>query len=102
MIETENTTKNTELINNQLINNKIMIVTEKEQKVIQAIKNSEFLEEPSDPIWIKGLAEDAELDGKEFSGVVSSLIKKEIVFSDGETIGLTVKGQKIADHIILK
>ncbi len=71
-------------------------LTEKEMAVINAILNSEYLSENTDPVWIEGLAEEAGLTGKEFSGVVSSLVQKEIVATDGlgndGTIALTDYG----------
>lgn len=70
-------------------------LTEKEMAVINAIVNSYYLEGITDPIWIIGLAEEAGLKRKAFSGVVSSLVQKEIVTTDHETISLTEYGASL-------
>jgi len=74
-------------------------LTDMEKDVILSIANSEYSDEPGDPIWSWNIADNTKITKKEqVSGVVSSLVKKGLVGSDGQSEGndsctwLTKKG----------
>jgi len=79
------------------------MLTVKEKKIIQAVLDSEYGDNPTDDVWTMYLAEDAGLPAKSMGGIVSSLVKKGFVranvckgmgsgFGDMDTLGLTVDG----------
>lgn len=53
--------------------------------------------------WIDGFHEDCNMNGKTFSGVMSSLVKKDILWTNGpgEAFGLTDKGREVVTTLIL-
>lgn len=65
-----------------------------ENEVIQAYKKDDFVQDrgwddPEAGAWVKGFHQDCGMSGKEFSGVMSSLVKKGWCWTDGEAFGLT-------------
>ena len=79
------------------------MLTVKEKKIIQAVLDSEYGDNPTDDVWTMYLAEDAGLPAKSMGGIVSSLVKKGLAranvckgmgsgFGDMDTLGLTIDG----------
>ena len=61
-------------------------------------------EDPLAGAWVDGFHEECNMSGKTFSGVMSSLIKKDILWTlgPGESFGLTDKGRKIVATYIIR
>lgn len=79
-------------------------LTEKEATVIRAYKEDDFVndkgfESPESCTWVKDSHRACKMSGKEFSGVISSLVKKGIVKTDGETWSLTSEGIEVAREL---
>lgn len=61
----------------------LMSITEKEKTIFRAFKDSEYGEGDRDSVvWMFSIKEHSGLKGKEFSGVVSSLCKKDLLDTD--------------------
>ncbi len=74
-----------------------MKLTEREIKVIKVYKKDDFVndcgfEDPDAATWVKNFHKDCGMNGKEFSGVMSSLCKKGFADTNGESWWLTEKG----------
>ena len=70
-----------------------MRTTTLENDVIKAIVNSEYSDFPGCPIWVWSVADNTKIvNTKQVSGVISSLVKKELVKTDGECLWLTKIG----------
>jgi hypothetical protein len=75
-------------------------ITEKERKVLQGIITNDFQDAATgteavimNDIWVDCLEDSTgDLRGKILSGVVSSLSKKGLVWTDGEGIAITKEG----------
>ena len=70
-----------------------------ERKVLDAWMNDENVsdygwESKSAAAWVKGFHKVCDMEGKVFSAVVSSLCKKGIMWTNGESFGLTDLGRK--------
>ena len=80
-------------------------LTANEKTVIKAYKQDDYVGDngyQSDfaAAWVDILGTNCgSLKGKAFSGTMSSLIKKDIMTSDGESCSLTVAGKKLAANI---
>lgn len=72
-----------------------------EVDVIRAIANNEYSYQPGDKIWSWSITYNTEITNKhQVSGVVSSLVKKGLVETDGyveddHTVNLTENGIKV-------
>lgn len=88
--------------NNEKITIKeLMKLTEREKRVIRAYKKDDFVmddgwESLEAGAWVKGFHEDCNMNGKEFSGVMSGLSKKGLIYTNSESFSLTEKGIEIA------
>lgn len=78
-------------------------LTKYETAVIRAILDSEYGDEPTDPVWYEYVAEDSRVPTSAISGVISSLSKKGLAWTDDPmsadempSIGLTDKGVQAA------
>ena len=76
-------------------------LTEKEIAVIRAYKEDDFVndkgfESPEACTWVKESHRACKMNGREFSGIISSLVKKGLVVTDGETWKLTSVGIEAA------
>lgn len=70
-----------------------MKTTDMEKDVIRAIAENEYSDTPEDNVWVWVIADNCKITRKDqVSGIVSSLVKKDLVLTDGETIQLTEKG----------
>lgn len=75
-----------------------MKITELEERVLFAFVNDDCV---NDDGWqsktaatqVKGFHRSCEMDGNTFSGVFSSLVKKGILWTNGESFGLTDLGR---------
>lgn len=76
---------------------------EKELLLIGFVKSDFFEQEEQSVIWADSFADMPNIKGKSISGVVSSLVKKGIMLSDGNskesTICLTELGAKILKEL---
>ena len=63
-------------------------LTHHEVKVITALCDDDFFQD-SGETWIEGFAEDNDINPRSFSGILSSLVKKGFVQTNGEYFGLT-------------
>jgi hypothetical protein len=75
-------------------------ITEKEIVVLKTFKDDDFVsdvgwENPKAFTWVVDFHKDCKMSGKEFSGVMSSLIKKGIILSTGESFGLSDAGREV-------
>ncbi len=82
-----------------------MGLTTNEAKVIEAYTKDEFVsdygwEDPKSGAWVKNFHEDAGLSARSFPGVMSSLEKKGVISTNGESFGLTDLGREYAAAII--
>lgn len=80
------------------------MITPREKQVIIAYKNDDHVSDNGwdyfgSQAWIDILSDNSNIKGKAFSGIISSLVKKGLMFTDGEAIGLTKLGIKIAKEI---
>jgi hypothetical protein len=81
-------------------------LSENERKVLRAVLTNEMHESPLGPervgasIWCESLNAAAEptgiKDGKILSAIISALVTKKLVKSDGETVELTKEGYEAA------
>ena len=70
-----------------------MSLTELEKDVIKAIGGNQYADVPADPIWVFAVEYDTKIvTKKQISGVISSLSKKGLLVTDGETVHLTPEG----------
>jgi hypothetical protein len=74
-------------------------LTEKEIIVLKKFKDDDFVsdvgwENPKASTWVEDFHKDCKMSGKEFSGVMSSLVKKDIIWSTGESFGLKDAGRE--------
>ena len=87
-----------------------MKLTEREIKVIKVYKEDDFVSDfekvkgdgwksEKACTWLRHMAEDCGFSGKEFSGVMSSMVQKGLIFTDGICFGLTIKGIKEAEKL---
>ena len=76
-------------------------LTESEEKVLKAYMKDDFVSDhgwdsPDAGAWSQDFHKDVGMNGTSFSGVMSSLCKKDIFWSNGESFGLTTKGIEVA------
>lgn len=76
-------------------------LTKMELKVLKAYKKDQYVndygwESERAAAWIDGFAADAGIASKSFPGVISSLVKKKIVGTDGKAFWLTDLGRLTA------
>ena len=80
-----------------------MKLTELEKKVVDAYKKDDIVSdggwENGSPAWVEGFMFYEGMDGKTFAGVMSSLKKKRIIWTNGEAFGLTAMGIQVARDI---
>ena len=84
-----------------------MKLTEKETYAIKCFKENDIVSDNGwlyeyASTWVSGSFLDSyqeEYEAKGFPGVMSSLCKKGIFWSDGKTVGLTDRGREIAKTI---
>lgn len=81
-----------------------MKLTELEIRFIKAYKADPFVsdsgwEDENSRAWVKHMQESTGLTGKILSGVMSSLVQKGIVTTNGEGVGLTKTGIEIAGGV---
>lgn len=75
-------------------------ITELERKVIDTYKDDDFVsdygwDDPETGTWINQFHEECGMDEKTFSGVMSSLQQKGIIWTNGASFGLTKSGIEI-------
>jgi len=81
-----------------------MKLTKLEEKIISAYKKDDIVsdegwDDPQSCTWIEDFKDDCGIESKTFSGVISSLTQKGIIWTNGESFGLTEKGIEIARQI---
>jgi hypothetical protein len=76
-----------------------MKLTKLERKLIDLYSRDHFKDELGDPVWIDGYAQDMGISGKAFSGVMSSMVQKGLVYTNGESFGLTEKGIEMTETL---
>lgn len=87
----------------------IQIVTELEKKVLIAFSRNDHVrdygwQDPEAAAWVDVLSDDLETDfgmsGKVFSGVMSSLVKKGLIDTNGDSCSMTDNGRKVLKDIL--
>jgi len=81
-----------------------MKLTENEKKVIEAYKKDDIVsdegwDDPQSCTWITDFKDDCGIESKTFSGVISSLAQKGVIWTNGESFGLTQEGIEAAKTI---
>ena len=74
--------------------------TDKEVKMLQQIRHNHF-DGTGDCMWTECLHEGPHgyfVDQASFGGIIASLAKKGLVWTNGETLGLTPEGKAAADE----
>jgi hypothetical protein len=76
-----------------------MKFTELEKRVLEAFVNDDCVrdygyQDKSAAAWVKDFHKVCKMDGKTFSGVMPSLTTKGIIWTNGESFGLTEIGRK--------
>lgn len=74
-----------------------MKLTKLEQRVISAFMLDDYVcddgwDSPEACTWIDGFCDDSGISASEFPGVMSSLVKKGMIKTNGEMFSLTVRG----------
>lgn len=76
-----------------------MNLTAMEIKILNAMRKNEFDDGLDvDCVWVFSVIENSGIEGTKARGVISSLVKKGLVFADGEVIGYTEEGRKVFDN----
>ena len=81
-----------------------MKLTDNEIKVIKAFKVNDIVsdygwEHEDASTWVEGFYVEAGIDSISFPGVMASLSQKNLVYTNGESFGLTSMGREIAKTI---
>ena len=79
-------------------------LTETEKRVIRAFKANDIVSDngwdhPYAATWIKGFHQDCGITSVAFPGVISSLVKKGVIVTNGESFALTDKGREVAAQL---
>ncbi len=83
-------------------------ITSKELAVLKAIDDSEYGDYLTDGIWTWSVSDNinSNIKRSSISGIISSLVKKDLVYSDDcnedSTIKITAKGQELYINTIGK
>lgn len=68
-------------------------ITELEEKMLVAMPDDTFYQEDMDNrMWIDYFIDELDMDNKKARGVFASLVRKEMIDSNGESFELTTKG----------
>jgi len=81
-----------------------MKLTALEKEVIEAYVDDDFVrdfgyEHPNSSTWVKSFHQNLNMSREKLSGVISSLVKKGLVYTNGESFSLTSKGIKMAREV---
>lgn len=76
-------------------------LTALETKVFNSFIDDDFIgdlgiEDPDAATWVDGIAEDTRIRPTSLSGVMASLSKKNLIWTNGESCGFTDKGREVA------
>ena len=76
-----------------------MKTTTKENTVIKAFTKDEYISNLTDSTWSNDFAARNDICTASFPGILASLVKKGIAWTNGSNFGLTEKGQELAEEI---